>query len=174
MDSRVIPTLVCLLIVVAIIGLIALGWNNRKKRQSDIAPLAEVPPKYDDAPAEVGIPGTYVVTTRMGDWLDRIAVHTLGAKSPAQALIFDDALIIARDGAQDIYIPSSEISVVRLDSGISGKFVEKDGLVVISWQHHGVDLDTGFRTQFAEDKRILVERLQLIAPQAHHELPVQS
>ncbi len=170
MDSRVIPTLVCIFIVVAIIGLIKLGWDNRKKRQSDIAPLADVPSRYDDALAQVGVPGTYVVTTRMGDWLDRIAVHTLGVKSASQALIFPDALIIARQGAQDIYIPSTDISGVRLESGMSGKFVEKDGIVVVSWKHDGVDLDTGFRTQFAEDKHNLVKALQLIATEAQHEL----
>ena len=35
---------------------------------------------------------------------------------------------------------------------MAGKFVEKDGLLVLSWMLGGHELDTGFRTRHADDK----------------------
>lgn len=171
MESRLIPTLICCAVVAVLFALMWLGWKNRQRRQNGIAPLAEVPARYDRLEKRVGIPGIYVVTTTMGDWLNRVAVHTLGVKSKADVLVYDDALIIAREGAQDIYIPASDLIAVRTESGITGKFVEKNGLVVVSWSHENTLLDTGIRTQYGEHTSELVEQISAIAPHAERSLP---
>ena len=52
---------------------------------------------------------------------------------------------------------------------MAGKFVEKDGLLVLSWMLGSHELDTGFRTRRAEDKTVLLNALQDLisaAPQA--------
>jgi hypothetical protein len=52
---------------------------------------------------------------------------------------------------------------------MAGKFVEKDGLLVLSWKLGSHELDTGFRTRRAADKDHLYESLQQLisaGPQA--------
>jgi hypothetical protein len=52
---------------------------------------------------------------------------------------------------------------------MAGKFVEMDGLLVLSWMLGAKELDTGFRTRWAEDKALLLSTLQDLisaAPQA--------
>ncbi len=43
---------------------------------------------------------------------------------------------------------------------MAGKFVEKDGLLVLSWMLGTRELDTGFRTRNAADKTLLLNALQ--------------
>jgi hypothetical protein len=53
---------------------------------------------------------------------------------------------------------------------MAGKFVEKDGLLVLSWMLGTRELDSGFRTRRAEDKPTLFKALQDLisaAPQAN-------
>ncbi|WP_240334024.1 hypothetical protein [Rothia sp. ZJ932] len=171
METRLILTLICIGIVIAVFSLMWLGWRNRQRRQENLPTLAVVPAGYDQRASTIGVPGTYVATTVMGDWLDRVAVHSLGVKAKATVLVYEDALIISREGAHDLFIPVTDIIAVRTEAGMSGKFVEKDGLVMVSWQHGQAKLDTGFRTQFAEHKPMLLQEICTIAPHAAQELP---
>ena len=41
---------------------------------------------------------------------------------------------------------------------MAGKFVEKDGLLVLSWTLRSRELDTGFRTRRADDKNNSLQR----------------
>ena len=147
--------------------LIAVGWRNRLRRQSDVEPLPEVP-------AELGAPlaaadGQYVASTTAGDWLDRIAVHNLGIRTNATLSVHPEGVLFERSGAGPVFIPASRLTGVRQESGMAGKFVEKDGLLVLSWMLGSHELDTGYRTRRAEDKAVLLTTLQDLisaAPQA--------
>lgn len=171
MQEKLIPTLMLALLCVLIFWAMRVGWKSRQERQEQVGALAPVPERYDNAESLLAIPGVYIATTVMGDWLDRIATQTLGVKSAGTFFVFDDALIIARDGAEDIWIPATDILTLRTESGMSGKFVEKDGLVIVSWSFNGNPVDTGFRTQYAADKTSLLSALRAIAPQASTALP---
>ena len=163
-DLSLLFTLV--LIGVALV-LIAVGWRNRLRRQSDVEPLPEVP-------AELGAPlaaadGQYVASTTAGDWLDRIAVHSLGIRTNAKLSVHPEGVLFERAGAGPVFIPAGRLTGVRQESGMAGKFVEKDGLLVLSWMLGSHELDTGFRTRRAEDKAVLLTTLQDLisaAPQA--------
>lgn len=171
MQEKLIPTLVLAVLCALIFWAMWAGWKGRQKRQTQVGELAPVPSQYDDAPSTLAVPGVYISTTVMGDWLDRVVTHTLGVKAAGTFFVFDDALIIARDGAEDIWIPETDIIAVRTESGMNGKFVEKDGLVIVSWSFNGTPVDTGFRTQYAADKKSLLSALRAIAPQALSALP---
>ncbi|WP_421084139.1 hypothetical protein [Rothia nasimurium] len=171
MTEKLIPTLILALLCVLIFWAMWAGWTRRKARQAGVGQLPEVPASYEDAESLLAVPGIYIATTVMGDWLDRIATHTLGVKATGTFFVFEDGLIIARDGAQDLWIPQNDIIAVRTESGMSGKFVEKDGLLVVSWNLNGHPVDTGFRTQYAADKKSLTQALALIAPHAGTSLP---
>ncbi|WP_115790562.1 hypothetical protein [Arthrobacter silvisoli] len=150
--------LLVLVLCAVAFGLIALGWRSRLRRQADV----EQPPPV---PAELGaaavvVSGQYVATTTAGDWLDRIAVHGLGFRGNAEASVHPEGVLFDRDGFPPLFVPRAALQSQRQDSGMAGKFVEKDGLVVISWTLGSRTLDTGFRTRHAADKQPLINALQ--------------
>ncbi|WP_085529534.1 hypothetical protein [Kocuria massiliensis] len=165
-------TLVSSLILAALVfALIAWGWRSRTTRQAGIADVPHVPQELEGSTAEFACHVQYVCTTTAGDWLDRIAVHGLGVKSNGQALVYPEGLIVTRDGSRDLWIPRDSIEVLRRESGMAGKFVEKDGLAVISWRLGDRLVDTGLRTRRAADTPELLDRLRAHVPDAATALP---
>lgn len=167
MSVKDLSLLFTLVLIGVALALIAVGWRNRLRRQSDVEPLPEVP-------AELGAPlaaadGQYVASTTAGDWLDRIAVHNLGIRTNAKLSVHPEGVLFERAGAGPVFIPAGRLTGVRQESGMAGKFVEKDGLLVLSWMLGSHELDTGYRTRRAEDKAVLLATLQDLisaAPQA--------
>jgi len=160
--DKVLPTVLTVVILLIIFGLIGMGWRNRLRRQAGTAPLPPVP-------AELSVPslsvtGQYVATTTEGDWLDRLAVHSLGIRTNAVVEVHDEGVLITRSGAPDIFVAADRLDGVRLESGMAGKFVESGGLVVLSWRLGDQPVDTGFRTRAASDKAPLVAALAAMLP----------
>lgn len=149
-------------IIVLLIGLIALGWRGRLRRQAGIGAPPAVPP--DLGPVLYEAEGQYVVTTTAGDWLDRVAVHGMGIRSNAVASVHPEGVLLARAGAPDVYIPRNALESVRLEGGMAGKFVEKDGLVVLTWRLMDKRVDTGFRTRHAAHKSQLLAAAAALTP----------
>ncbi|MBG7587384.1 ABC transporter permease [Rothia kristinae] len=160
-----------LLLAGIVLGLIGLGWRHRRDRQSGIARPAPVPERLDGAQASFACPAQYVSTTRAGTgWIG--SRSTGWARAPTgQALVLTEGLIIVRDGAEDLWVPAEAIRVLRRESGMAGKFVEKDGLAVITWDLGGLLVDTGLRTRRAADTPALLQALRAIAPHAADRLP---
>ena len=156
--DKILPGLAMLAIIAVVFVLLGIGWRNRLRRQADVEQLPQVP----EAPGEpiAGADGQYVATTTGGDWLDRIAVHSLGIRTNAALTVYRHGVLFDRSGAPALYIPAAALACVRQDSGMAGKFVEKDGLVVLAWVHGSHELDSGFRTRRAADKDRLFEALQ--------------
>ncbi|HSU45452.1 MAG TPA: hypothetical protein VLJ40_00940 [Arthrobacter sp.] len=156
--DKILPGLAMLAVVAVVFVLIAVGWRNRLKRQAGVEQLPPVPatPGEPAAAAE----GQYVATTTAGDWLDRIAVHGLGIRTNASLAVYPHGVLYERSGAPALYIPATSLTGVRQDSGMAGKFVEKDGLLVLAWTLGAHELDTGFRTRRAADKDVLYQALQ--------------
>jgi hypothetical protein len=158
MDTQLLSLVITLGLIAIAFVLIGLGWRNRLRRQADVDRLPLVP----EAPGEplVSAEGQYVASTTSGDWLDRIAVHGLGIRTNATIQTYPHGVLFDRAGAPALYVPAAALTGVRLDSGMAGKFVEKDGLLVLSWVHGSHELDTGFRTRRAEDRNVLFAALQ--------------
>ena len=156
--DKILPGLAMLAVVAVVFVLLGVGWRNRLKRQSDVEQLPQVPaaPGEPIATAE----GQYVATTTAGDWLDRIAVHQLGLRTNAALSVHPEGVLFDRVGAVPVFIPAARLTGVRQESGMTGKFVEKDGLLVLSWMLGAKELDTGFRTRRAADKDVLYQALQ--------------
>jgi hypothetical protein len=148
---------VCAVVVL----LIALGWRNRIRRQAAVAAPAAAPAQLSEPLA--GADGQYVSTTTAGDWLDRIAVHGLGLKSNAQLGIHAEGVLFSRHGAPDVFIPAADLDGARLESGMAGKFVEKDGLLVLRWTLGDREVDTGFRPRRAADLKLLAAAAERLA-----------
>lgn len=155
-------------IIVVIVALMALGWRNRLRRQSDVPPPPEVP--ADPGRVLYEADGQYVATTTAGDWLDRVAVHGLGLRGNAVASVHPEGVLFTRTGARAVFVPREDLVSVQLAGGMTGKFVEKEGLVVVTWRlGTGPDgeqrrVDTGFRTRHAAHKTQLVAAVAALIP----------
>lgn len=158
MDTKLLSLVLSLGLIAVAFALIWLGWRNRLRRQADVEHLPVVPEAIGEPLATAG--GQYVASTTAGDWLDRIAVHSLGIRTDATLKVYHHGVLFDRSGAPALYIPAASLAGVRLDSGMAGKFVEKDGLVILAWAHGTHTLDTGFRARRAEDRNVLLAALQ--------------
>jgi hypothetical protein len=156
--DKIASLLLIVLLAAAAAGLIAKGWRSRLKRQAGLGQLPDVPEQL--SPAGIVAEGQYVATTTAGDWLDRIAVHGLGFRGNAEMSIHTEGVLFDRAGSAPLFVPVGAVTDCRSASGMAGKFVEKDGLVVLSWMLGEQELDTGFRTRRASDKQPLLEALQ--------------
>jgi hypothetical protein len=158
MDNKTLTLVITLPLIAVVLVLIGIGWRNRLRRQSDVEQLPAVPAELTQPLAAAD--GQYVATTTAGDWLDRIAVHGLGIRANAELTVHPEGVLFERSGAGPLFIPAARLAGVRQDSGMAGKFVEKDGLLVLSWSLGTHELDTGFRTRRAADKPALLQTLQ--------------
>lgn len=156
MSDKVIPTLITLLVVVVLFTLVWWGWRGRVRRQSGLQQLP-------DAPADplaglmMRAEGQYVVTTYADQPLERIAAHGLGVRGNAEVLVSEAGVYINRQGSPDVFIPRDHLLDVSTASGMVGKFVEREGLVVFRWSLGETPVDTGFRARYGEQSRELVD-----------------
>ena len=162
--DRLLPGLLMLSLAVVVIALLGIGWRNRLRRQADVDPLPEIPGALGAALAVAD--GQYVASTTAGDWLDRIAVHNLGIRTNAEVSVHPEGVLFDRSGAAPVFIPAASLTGVRQEGGMAGKFVERDGLLVVSWMLGTRELDSGFRTRHADDKATLLNALQDLIPAA--------
>jgi hypothetical protein len=142
LGQRILWTFVTLLAIAGIYLLMWRGWNKRQARQADLPPLNEIPAGVFSSE---GIEAVYVSSTSEGDWLDRIAVHSLGERSNARVQIAPEGVLVEREGSSDIFIPAAAVRGVRLATGMAGKYLREEGLVVVTWQHGDRTLDTGLK-----------------------------
>ncbi|GAB3619588.1 hypothetical protein [Glutamicibacter sp. PS] len=152
------PTAIGITIAVIVLAfiLIALGWRNMKRRQQDVPAPYE---PFEDS-EQARFTGMYVSTTRREDWLDRVAVHQLGIRSNAELSIGEDGVHLLRPGTTDLHIPYGATLEVQRGAGMAGKFVERDGLVIISWAKDDYEFDTGFRPRYHEQTAEIIQMLQ--------------
>ena len=181
-----------LLAVVGVVVLVAMrtGWRHRVIRSAAVVPALYPAPVSGDpvlgAPLTAPFDATYVSTTLASDWLDRVAAHGLGARSTAVVQVFDAGVLIERTGAPDLYLPAAAMRAAGTASGIAGKVVGHEGLVVLTWlaprsaetaeapaaapgveaagvEVPGVELTTGLRLRHAADRALLIEAAGALA-----------
>jgi len=139
------------------------GWLRRSTRSGQA--LSALP----DPDADLGtaltpaFEASYVSTTRAGDWLDRVNVYGLGNRCQATAQVFTDGVRISRSHGAPLVLTRSALRGVDRSPGIVGKFVGRDGLVVLSWSDSGqpaAAFDTGILPRYRADSEILVDAVQ--------------
>lgn len=156
----------CVAVLVAMLA----GWRGRARRTAGYVP--ELPPvPADDAalgsPRTAPLEATYVSSTVAGDWLDRVVARDLGVRSRAVVRVFDVGVRIDRTGAQDLFIPSAALLGAGAGPGMAGKFVGREGLVILTWQAPGDGasaLDTGLRLRHSPDRIVLIDAVRAILP----------
>lgn len=119
------------------------GWRNRQARQSDIPAPPTTPP--DGTTFELAIPGRYLGAARLGDWLDRIAVHDLGIRSLATMHLGPSGIWVEREGARSIWLDRAALAGARIDRGVAGTVRQRDRVLILQWQMPGGVVEMGFR-----------------------------
>lgn len=118
------------------------GWK-RRARKHDLPPLVPIPDGEVVPVLQAG--GRYFGTTTNGDWLDRVVARGLGTRSTCRLTLSDAGLDVVRVGGSSFRIPADGLRGARHDQGIAGKVVPPHGVLVVTWQHGDLLLDTGFR-----------------------------
>jgi hypothetical protein len=131
------------------------GWRARSRR-TVVPPLpATTQPAGADLVAPVE--GVYLGTTVGGQWLERVTARRLGERSRGYLRALPGGVAVRRPGYDDLFVPSGQLVGVRLDRGHAGKVVAGNGLLVLTWQHGGQQLETGFRAQDPSRHRELLD-----------------
>ncbi|MEU9188813.1 hypothetical protein AB0D14_30575 [Streptomyces sp. NPDC048484] len=133
------------------------GWKWRGTLQGDLPELPAVPEEPGDA--RLSMSGRYHGSTTAGQWLDRIVAHGLGTRSRAELSLTDAGLDVVRPGAADFFVPRAQLREARLDKGIAGKVLTEGGLLVVTWEHGGKLIDSGFRSDHAAEHTEWVDTL---------------
>ncbi|HEX6247211.1 MAG TPA: hypothetical protein VFZ64_05020 [Nocardioidaceae bacterium] len=138
--------------VAILFGLLALaylgmwrGWRRRSERH-DLPPLVPAPPVGELPPAKLQAGARYFGTTVSDHWLERVTARGLGARSSARLSLSSEGLDVVRL-AGSFRIPTAALRGARHDQGIAGKVIPPHGVLVVTWQHGDLVLDTGFRLE---------------------------
>lgn len=155
------------LFVALVYWLMREGWKWRGTLQSDLPELPTRPSPAttldgDGKPPPAGMPsdpgaarltmsGRYHGSTTAGQWLDRIVAHGLGTRSRVELTLTDAGLDVVRPGASDFFVPAGALREAVLGKGIAGKVLAEGGLLLVTWEHGGRLIDSGFRSDHAAE-----------------------
>jgi len=128
------------------------GWQRRGRRH-DLPPLTPVP--EGDGWFAYGIAGNgrYFGTAVAGDWLDRVVARGLGSRSDCALVLGDHGLDVRRPGLESFRLPRASLVGARQDQGIAGKVIPPHGVLVVTWRHGDLTLDSGFRLSQGDHER---------------------
>ena len=129
------------------------NWSKRVRRQSWVE-LPTLPGK--DFTAEQEFLARYVASVATEDWLDRIAAHGLGGPGRAEVEVAQPGVLIRREGALDLFLPSADIVEVTSAKGIAQEVYERDGIVAITWRSGGRQVTTGLRMAHSADHGAMI------------------
>ncbi|WP_411700283.1 hypothetical protein [Conyzicola sp.] len=145
--------------LVVFLGLIALGWYARKRRQRGIAAPQRPPEHLGEVIGE--FPGFYVATTLADDRFNRVAVHGLGFRARSTVVVAETGVVVPIAGQPDIFIPREDITLVARATWTIDRVVETDGLTMIAWGLAETAVESYFR---AENSEAFLAAVKALAP----------
>lgn len=141
-----------------------LGWRSRKKRQAHVPAPQQIPAEVMAAEPVDTMESQYITTVAGHDWLERIAVHGLGLRAEALVEVHPTGVAILMAGAPNFFIPTHDITEVKLTSGMAGKFVEKHGILAISWMLGDQLVTSGFRASDPQSNTRMMGTIKALNP----------
>jgi hypothetical protein len=134
--------------LVVFLGLIALGWYGRKRRQGGIAAPQQRPAQLGALLGEY--PGFYVATTLADDRFNRVAVHGLGFRARSAVVVAEAGVVVPIAGQADIFIPRGDITDAARATWTIDRVVETDGLTMLAWSLGETRVESYFRAEDPE------------------------
>lgn len=160
-----------------VVWLIVATWRSWRRRQAVAEGAFALPPVPDPLSAVVAeAEGTYLGTTSVGTGVVDFRLfpgHDLAFPAAGRMAVLADGVLFARTGGADVFVPATELRRVSLADGFAGRYVERNGVVVVEWALPArsadgapAELNTGYRVRSAADVGPVVRALQSIAPGA--------
>ncbi|WP_418276804.1 hypothetical protein ACNHYB_02530 [Isoptericola jiangsuensis] len=154
---------------VVLLTLVLTGRRRIAARSRHLVPVPPALPMTDGALGETllgPLEVVYVSSTLSGDWLARVGAHGLGDRSNAELCVYAGGIVVDRDGGAPVFVPAATLLDVGTAGGMAGKFVGRDGLVVLTWQVpadgevEATALDTGLRPRHHADSARILEAVR--------------
>ena len=163
MTDRVLLTVGTLALAVGLYALMLKGWRSRQRRQGDLP--APPPGPADPGAVLVGAtPGLFVGTTYAEHWLDRVAVHGLGHRAAGWLTVAGTGVLIEREGQDDLHLAYGDLVSAEPGDALAGKFVGRDGMLLLTWRLGGHLLTSGFRADDHSTHRRLADAVTAAIP----------
>lgn len=151
--ERILLTTAMLVVILLCYVLMRRGWQRQARQQRDIPAPAEA------GQSSVRFSGIYASTTRANQPLTRIVVHQLGTRSKVGIGFGESRIDLHRPGTRSFSIPNANLIRVSRSSGIAGKFVGDNALVVLTWKLGNEEVDTGL---LVRDEAFIEELAKLV------------
>jgi len=161
MPEKLVPVLVIAALLVIGFTFMALGWRNRRRRQS-VLDVVPVPP--DELGEELGRERVlYIATTLAEQPLERVVVGGLAYRAKGEVRVTRGGAVLDLAGAAPAFIPVADIRGVGLASWAIDKGVGEGGLVFIRWSLGDTEVDSYLRP---DDPERLLDELTVLSPTA--------
>lgn len=174
MDEKLLTAILLAAFVIVLFTVVGRAWLRRTRQAEQAGSLPALPPEIEDREPTAVIPGMYVATCRHRDHLQRLMAHNLGLRTSATAYVYPDGVLYDRDGADALWVDAAAMVEHGTTSGMVGKFVERDGIVVLSWRFHDQVVDTGMRTKTREGKSEFLNALSTLVTDQDHATSTDS
>jgi hypothetical protein len=140
------------------------SWRRRAAAQAGLLPLPSAPadPGEPSAPPAGGL---YIGTTLGGDWQARVVAGDLSHRSRGTLTVYRDAVSVDRPEAGPLTIPAAALRDVRTDRAHAGKVLSPGGMLVLTWEHRGTVLDTGFAADDRGQQDACLTALRALVPE---------
>lgn len=162
MDEKILTALLLAFFVIVLFTVAARAWLVRVRQDEEGGDLPSIPEDLESREPLAVIIGMYVATCEHQKHLQRLMAHGLGVRTRVTVFIYPDGILYDRDGAAPIWVSTHVLVGFGTTSGMVGKFVERDGIIVVSWRWRNEIVDTGMRTQTHEGKRLFLQELNSI------------
>lgn len=149
-------------IILAVSLLLWWGWRGRRRRQAHLPAPDTIPDELIDAEPLAAGEGMVIGTVKASDYLDRIAVHGLGIRTDGRIEVHDQGVAVFRAGAPNFMISGDQLLHARTDRGVVGKFVERDGALIVGWVLGGETVETAFRARHGDAHEQLLSHLKTL------------
>jgi hypothetical protein len=154
-------TLIVVLVLLLVLFGMWQGWRAMVRRSAHLTPSHEVP--GDLGAPRVASAALYVATTTHGKPLERLAITGLGFRAQGGIAIYGSGAVLSVTGSEDVWVPASDLLGAAPAQVVIDKAVEKDGLLVLSWNLNGTTVDSYFRVTEPEKIRPLYDAIDSIA-----------
>ena len=147
--ARITLTTLVLVAFVVLVWWARRTWKRRADAHADLLPLPVFSGELIDLVEPVD--GLYVGSTQAGGWQERVYAGGLGNRAAATLHTTAAGVLVERDASAPLFIPLGTIRAARLDAGLANKVVGGMGLLVLTWEQNGYQLDSGFRADHRLD-----------------------
>lgn len=150
-------------VIIVLVGLLLWwGWRGRRRRQAHLPAPNGIPTELIDAEPLAAGEGMVIGTVKATDYLDRVAVHGLGIRTDGRVEVHEQGVAVFRAGAGNYLIPRDRLTHARTDRGVVGKFVERDGALIIGWMLGEEPVETAFRARHGAAHDHLLSHLKTL------------